>query len=224
MAPELIPALDCPDLASALRLSDALGSVTPWRKVGLELFTAAGPAAVEALKARGLRVFLDLKIYDIPNTAAAAARAAQALGVDMLTIHLQGGARMAAAILEAAPHIKIIGVTALTSFKAGEMPGVRKGPAAFGELLAGLAFEWGLNGVVCSPLEARPIKRRCPGLKLVCPGIRPKGAPLGDQSRAASPDLAARAGADYLVAGRPIAQASDPAAAARAILEQAGAA
>ena len=225
--PELIVALDLPDIGKALNMARQLRGDLEWCKVGLELFTLGGPRLLERLKEQGFHVFLDLKFYDIPHTVARAVRAAGMLGVDMLTLHCQGGKRMCQAALEArdtavdacsAP--LLFGVTVLTSFGPGEMPGVSASPGVYAQDLAAAAAAWGLDGVVCSGREVRDIKAASPGLACLCPGIRPAGADTGDQRRTMTPAEAVEAGADYLVVGRPIVEAPSPAEAACAILEE----
>lgn len=225
--PELIVALDLPDREKAVSMARQLRGVLDWCKMGLELFTLGGPRLVERLKEQGFRVFLDLKFYDIPHTVARAVTAAGVLGVDMLTLHCQGGERMCRAALEARDRAAdacsaplLFGVTALTSFGPGEMPGVSAQPGVFAQDLAACAARWGLDGVVCSGQEAREIKAASPALSCLCPGIRPSGADAGDQRRTMTPAEAVLAGADYLVVGRPIIEAADPAAAAAAIVEE----
>lgn len=219
----LIIALDYDNAEDALRLAQAMTGVPCWFKVGLELFISAGPAIVRELKALGRNVFLDLKLYDIPNTAIRAALAAARLGADMLSIHCQGGEAMCAGVAEALAGLAqpplLTGVTALTSFRDGEMPGITQTPGEYGFRLAELASAWGLNGVVCSPLEAKAIKSAT-SLLCVCPGIRPQGAASNDQGRTDTPGGAIRAGADYLVIGRPITKASDPPRAAAVIMAE----
>lgn len=223
MAAELIAALDYPDARQALALARVLRTQVKWFKVGLELFISAGPSVVCQLKDLELLVFLDLKIYDIPNTAISAAKATARLGADMLTLHCQGGKRMCAGVVEAlresCPKSPLtMGVTALTSFGADEMPGIAATPSEFGLELADLAAGWGLNGVICSAGEAEAIKAGHPDLICVCPGIRPVGSVKDDQSRCYTPAQAVRTGADYLVVGRPINRSPDPARAAAEIL------
>ncbi|MBD5641550.1 MAG: orotidine-5'-phosphate decarboxylase, partial [Desulfovibrio sp.] len=171
--PELIVALDLNNEKRALELAGELRQKIKWFKVGLELFVAAGPAVVLKLAEMGCRVFLDLKIYDIPNTAAAAAAQARLPGVGLFTIHLQGGERMCLAVRQALAGSGILcaGVTALTSFNQGEMPGILQPPAEYGLFLARQAHAWGLDAIVCAAGEAAKIRQ--PGLKLICPGIRP---------------------------------------------------
>ncbi len=220
----LILALDLPAEAQALSLAESVAGEISWCKVGLELFTLAGPALLKRLEALGFSLFLDLKFYDIPHTVARAVRAAASLGVDMLTLHCQGGERMCRAAAEAAracpsPPL-LLGVTVLTSMGDGELPGLNMPAGAFALRLARDAAAWGLDGVVCSAREARDIKALCPELACVCPGIRPAGSRADDQARVASPGAAVAAGADFLVVGRPISQAPCPARAARDILEE----
>lgn len=225
--PQLVVALDLPDREAALGVSRQLRGVLDWCKVGLELFTLGGPRLVERLKEQGFHVFLDLKFHDIPHTVGRAVAAAASLGVDMLTLHCQGGERMCRAALEArdaarqeGPAPLIFGVSVLTSLGAGEMPGITMPPGDFALLLAGDAARWELDGVVCSGREARAIKSQAPALRCLCPGIRPRGSNVGDQRRTMTPAEAVLAGADYLVIGRPILEAASPAEAAAAILEE----
>jgi len=220
----LIIALDRPDATQALDLVERLGDDADFYKVGAELFTAAGPAIVDQLRARGKRVFLDLKYHDIPNTVAAAVRAAAALDVDLVTVHAAGGeAMLRAAAAASGPHgPDVVAVTLLTSMSASDVEQIWGRPvhALRGEVdrLAALALECGLRGVVASPLEVEGLKRRHgAGFLVVTPGVRPAGSVTDDQSRTATAADAARAGADYLVVGRPVHAAADPAAALRAL-------
>ena len=223
----LIVALDVPDAASAANLVSQLENTCHWFKVGLELFVAAGPAVLEPLVARGHSVFLDLKLYDIPNTVAGAVRSAAGLGVRMITLHAGGGPAMLAAAraalegVEASP--ELLAVTVLTSMDQSQLSaaGVDRSPGEQVELLARMGLGAGLKGFVCSPREVAALRRITgPEGVLVVPGIRPAGAAVGDQKRIATPTDALRAGASYLVVGRPITQAADPAEAAEAILEE----
>lgn len=220
----LIVALDFPDMYSAMGLATSLAGTVQWLKVGLELFIASGPQIVYALKELDFRVFLDLKFYDIPNTVARATLAAASLNVDMLTLHIQGGAKMCAAAREALntreSRSLLMGVTALTSFGPGEMPGIQASPGEYGTFLADCAAAWQLDGVVCSAWEAAAIKKAQPGLLCVCPGIRPAGYKMDDQQRVMNPREAAAAGADFIVVGRPVARAADPRGAARMICDE----
>lgn len=238
--PELIVALDAPDRDTALDMARAVcgrgGGATyadrPWLKVGLELFTSAGPGVVGDLAGLGAQVFLDLKFFDIPNTVAGAVRSATRLGVSMLNIHCMGGERMAHAALQGReqglstgqePPL-LIGVTVLTSMAAADLAAVRGADTDPGELALTLARHgagWGLDGVVCSPLEVAAVKQACgPAFACVTPGVRPAGADTGDQRRVATPGDAVRAGADFLVVGRPVTGSADPAASASAIREE----
>ncbi len=221
---ELIVALDVPTEGDALAMAARLGGIAGWLKIGMELFTACGPQLVRRLSDEGFRIFLDLKFYDIPNTVAGAVRSAVALNVDMLTIHCQGGERMCRAAMgtaaQAARPPLVFGVTVLTSMASGEMPGISLAAEDFALNLACMAAGWGLNGVVCSAREARRIKLQKPGLLCLCPGIRPGGEAGDDQRRTMTPAAAIANGADYLVVGRPILKAPDPAQAARTILAE----
>lgn len=223
----LIVALDVPDAAAATVLVDRLDDTCLWFKVGLELFVAAGPAVLEPLLRRGHKVFLDLKLHDIPNTVAGAVRSAASLGASMLTLHAAGGPAMLQAAREAAaasPNApELLAVTVLTSMDATQLAsiGVPGPPAGQVELLARMGLAAGLNGFVCSPQEVQTLRTLAgPDATLVIPGIRPAGAAAGDQKRIATPTHALRQGASYLVVGRPITQAPDPAQAAQAILEE----
>jgi orotidine-5'-phosphate decarboxylase len=206
----LIAALDTADLDRLVALAAALGPHVGHLKVGLEAFAAHGPAAVRAA-AEHAPVFCDLKLHDIPNTVAGAARAAAGLGVAMLTVHASGGAAMIAAAAEAAPHVAILGVTVLTSHP----------DAADAPRLARLAVDAGATGVVCAAPDVPGVREAVgPKVPIVVPGIRPPGAAAQDQARVATPRAAIDAGADYLVIGRPLTASADPAAAAAAILDE----
>jgi orotidine-5'-phosphate decarboxylase len=227
----LIVALDFPSAKTALALVDELESTCQWFKVGLELFTAAGPSIVETLAKRGHSVFLDLKFHDIPNTVAGAVRSAAALGARMITLHAAGGPAMLAAAREALDGManppQLLAVTVLTSIDQAQLnaAGVERTPANQVELLARMGLAAGIRGFVCSPEEVASL-RALTGAEgvLVVPGIRPAGAKADDQRRHATPALALAAGASYLVVGRPITQAANPAEVAEAILrEMAGA-
>lgn len=223
----LIVALDLPTAEAALGLVDRLGDAAGYYKVGAQLFTRAGPPLVRDLKDRGKRVFLDLKYHDIPHTVARSVEAAAALGVDMLTIHASGGHAMMAAAREAVGDDgpTLVGVTLLTSFTAAEVEQVwdKEIRSLRDEVarLAGFAAEAGLDGVVASGLEVEVVKRKHGAeFVVVTPGIRPSGMVDGDQARTATPADAVRAGADYLVVGRPVHAADDPAAVLRLIQEE----
>lgn len=221
---ELIAALDFDKPEIALALARLLKPQLNWCKVGLELFISAGPPIVKDLKKLGYKVFLDLKIYDIPNTAIRAAIAAANLGADMLTIHCQGGEIMCASVASALfdkfidPPL-VIGVTALTSFEDGGMPGIYSPVEEYAQYLAEQANLWAISGVVCAPGEAARIKAKT-DLLCVCPGIRPSGSRPDDQGRIATPAMAIANGADFLVVGRPISQSADPVAATAKILAE----
>ena len=199
-----------------------------WYKVGLELFTADGPAALALLKARQKNIFLDLKLHDIPNTVARAVRAAAAHDVAMLTVHALGGEAMLKAAVEAAKTTgekapKIIAVTILTSHSQDDLAaiGVQRKISDQVLALAELALKCGVDGLVASVNEARLLRKNFGhDFILVVPGIRPAGAENKDQKRVATPAMAVKAGADYLVVGRPIIDAPDPFAAAKAILDE----
>jgi len=222
--PRVIVALDYADAAGALALVDRLPPAQCRVKVGKELFTAAGPALVETLAARGFGVFLDLKYHDIPNTVAGACRAAAALGVWMLNVHALGGAAMMKAAREAlASHStppQLVAVTVLTSMADADLAQLGFAGRA-PELvlrLARLARDSGLDGVVASAQEAALLRRECgPGFRLVTPGIRLAESGRDDQHRVATPAVAIADGADYLVIGRPITRAPDPLAALEVI-------
>jgi orotidine-5'-phosphate decarboxylase len=223
----LIVALDVPDAAAATVLVSRLERCCRWFKVGMELFTAAGPEIVEPLVARGHSVFLDLKFCDIPNTVAGAVRSAAALGVRLVTIHALGGPAMLEAAQAALAGFKnppqLLAVTLLTSMDQTQVEavGLDRSPQAQVELLARLGLAAGIRGFVCSPHEVAALRSLVgPEGVLVVPGIRPAGTQVGDQKRVATPAETLRQGASYLVVGRPITQAPDPAAAAEAILEE----
>lgn len=222
---KIIVALDVPDLAGAESVLDELAGAAAWCKIGMQLFTREGPPVVAMAKARGFRVFLDLKFHDIPNTVASGARSAAELGVDMLTIHLCGGPEMIRAAVEAAPDVCVLGVTVLTSSTAETLAavGIPHTPEEWVPSLAGLGAACGIGGIVCSPLEIESVRRAVgAGTKIVTPGVRPTGADIGDQRRVLTPAAAVAAGADYLVIGRPILAASDRRASFEAITGEMG--
>ena len=219
---ELIVALDSPDLKGAERLLDRLEGQVKFFKVGSVLFTAAGPAAVELAQKRGAKVFLDLKFHDIPNTVKGALKSAAAMGVYSASLHLSGGPEMIRACAELEKRPKLWGITVLTSFDEHSFfrAGYRYGIAKSVKNLAAMGLDCGLDGIVCSPLEAADLRAaHGAGIKLITPGIRP-AARGDDQKRAVTPAAARAAGADFIVVGRPIAEAEDPAAAAAAILKE----
>lgn len=229
---KLIVALDVPTIEAALHLADLLHGHAGVFKVGLELFSAQGSALVRELVKRGVRVFLDLKLHDIPNTVRGAAREAARLGVSMMTIHASGGRDMMQAALQGAqegarsgrPPV-VLGVTVLTSLTNEDLAdiGWKESSEAVVLRLSDLAQSAGLGGVVASPQEAAPIRRNCgSSFTIVTPGIRPAAAARDDQARASTAEIAIRAGADFLVVGRPITQAPDPVAATRALADEIG--
>lgn len=223
-AARIIPALDTGDLARAESLAAALAGRCGVLKVGLELFCAAGAPAVAAI-ARHAPVFLDVKLHDIPNTVAGALRSLLPLKPAMITLHAGGGpAMIASARAEAdtagADRPLLLAVTVLTSMDAAALTatGVADSPAAQVLRLARMAIAAGADGLVCSPHEAALLRAELgPGPALVVPGVRLAGTPAGDQARVATPAEAVAAGADWIVVGRPITAAPDPAAAAAAI-------
>jgi len=223
---EVIVALDLPDGSDALRLLDRLPEAR-WVKVGSILMTREGPHLVQVLIDRGLRVFLDLKWHDIPNTVAEAVAAAGELGVSLATVHTLGGtAMMEAAAAAAGGRVGLVGVTVLTSHDpASYARAVGRSDVSLAqevERLSGEAVRSGLAGVVCSPQEVAAVRRRVgPDAWVVVPGIRGRADARGDQVRVASASNAVAAGATHLVVGRPILQAADPSAAFRGFLEEA---
>ena len=226
--PELIVALDVGDLASASALVEQLYPTVTLFKVGLQLFTAEGPLAVEVVRQRGGAVFLDLKLHDIPNTVAGAVREAAKLGATMCTLHASGGRSMlqaaTAAVAASGSPMRLLAVTVLTSLDSRgleEVVGSKLDLTAQVVRLASLAQEAGLDGVVASPHEIGLLRATLgPSMRLVIPGIRPAWAAADDQRRVMTPHDAAVAGADYLVIGRPITAATDPAKATRRILDE----
>ena len=231
----ILVALDTPDLARAKALATALSGLVGGLKIGKEFFAAHGPQGVREV-AGGQALFLDLKFHDIPNTVAGALRAAVDLEPRIVTVHASGGQAMMAAAAEAVRDAaaargiqrpRLIGVTVLTSLDDADLDAVgQRGPATDQVLrLARLAQDSGLDGVVCSPREIAGLREALgPDFLLVVPGIRPDWAAKGDQKRVTTPIEALAAGADYLVIGRPITGAEDPAAAARRIAEELAAA
>jgi orotidine-5'-phosphate decarboxylase len=226
----LCVALDAPDLATAEGWARAVAPHAGLLKVGLELFTAEGGAAVRRIAQHG-PVFLDLKLHDIPNTVAGAVRALAQLRPAWLTIHAAGGAAMVAAAREAAEkaggadRMRILAVTVLTSLDAAALSetGVAGGPVQQVLRLGRLAIAAGADGLVCSPREVAPLRDALgDGPALVVPGVRPAGSAADDQARTATPEEMAAAGADFVVVGRPITKAADPHAAAAAIARALG--
>jgi orotidine-5'-phosphate decarboxylase len=214
-------ALDFPSWAEAEPFARAVAPAVGMLKVGLEIFAAEGPPAVRAAAALGRPVFLDLKLHDIPNTVEGAARSAARSGAALLTVHASGGAEMVrAAVRGAEGKLRVLAVTVLTSLDADALRaiGLDGPPEAAVVRLAKLAVSAGAGGLVCSPHEVRAVRAAVgPGPLLVVPGVRPAGAAKGDQARVATPAEAVAAGADVIVVGRPLRDAADPVAAARAI-------
>jgi orotidine-5'-phosphate decarboxylase len=221
----LIVALDVPTAEDARALLDRLAGKVGLFKIGSQLFTAAGPDFVREVVGRGEKVFLDLKFHDIPNTVAGAVGSASQLGVSLMTLHGLGGRAMMEAAVGALPALgaRLLAITILTSHDEaglGEV-GVKGALPESVERLARLAMEAGVDGVVASAHEVGLIRKACgEGFVIVTPGIRPAGSEAGDQARLATPAAALRAGADYLVIGRPITGATDPGGAADAIVAE----
>lgn len=230
-AGRIMVALDRPDAAAAESLIRALEGIPCWLKVGMELFYAAGPAFVAGLKERGYRVFLDVKMHDIPNTVKGGAASVTRLGVDLFNVHAAGGVRMMEAALEGAeaasvgrPRPRVIAVTQLTSTSRAVLNdeiGIPGTPEEAVVRYALLARKAGLDGVVASARETGAVKAACgAGFLAVTPGIRPASASADDQERIMTPREALEAGSDYLVIGRPITAAPDPRAAFESILKE----
>ena len=217
--PELIVALDFASQTGALAMVDRLGEAADFYKVGLELYTRSGPGVVRELSQRKKRVFLDLKLHDIPNTVSGSVRAAADLGVDLLTIHAAGGRKMMEVAAQAAEdEVALLGVTLLTSLSPADVEHVWGHPvSSLSEQvvrLAALSHESGLDGVVASAHEAQALRVRLgKEFLVVTPGIRLPGGDVDDQARVSTPVQAASAGASHLVIGRPVTAAADPAAA-----------
>jgi orotidine-5'-phosphate decarboxylase len=216
----LIVAIDRSSRDDILRLADALSGAAGLLKIGLQAFVANGPSIVRDVIARGTKVFLDLKIHDIPNTAQHAVAEAASLDAAMVTVHASGGEAMLRAC--AIDSILVLGVTLLTSLDAADLPaiGFDGTPLDNALRLAKLAQKSGLRGVVASPHEVAAIRDACGNaMRIVVPGIRPVGSDVGDQRRTTTPAAAIAAGADYIVVGRPITDAKDPRSAALALID-----
>lgn len=227
MACDLILVLDAQSPRDVTPVLRQLQGTVRWVKVGLEMYTACGPDAVREIAALGFEVFLDLKLHDIPNTVAKAVESAAKLPIGMLTLHTCGGREMMQWAVKAqqqhAPNLRLLGVTVLTSMGAAALAetGVADTPEQQVVRLGRLAADSGLRGLVCSPLEIAPLRAVLPpAVALITPGIRPRDAKADDQTRVMTPGEAARTGANFIVVGRPIFKAPDPAAAARAILAE----
>ena len=220
----LIVALDFPTPAKALALVSVLSDSVSIYKIGLQLYTAAGPAIIQAVAATGASIFLDLKLHDIPNTVAKAVAAAGEHGVQMLTVHLSGGSAMLKAAAEAKPpQLSLLGVTVLTSVtqetlgETGVTGSLEDQVARLGEL----GKNSGIDGLITSPHEVRLLRKRLGSeITLVTPGVRPAWAAADDQKRFTTPAEAVKAGADYLVIGRPITADPDPRAAVERVVDE----
>jgi orotidine-5'-phosphate decarboxylase len=232
---KIIVALDVPDLSTGEQLVKSLAAHVGFFKVGLEFYSAAGPAAIAMVKQHGGKVFADLKLHDIPNTVAGAARALVRQGVDILDVHAAGGSAMlkaaAGAVREEAAKAGclpplLLAITVLTSLDGSVLRtevGIEREVEEQVVHWARLVQDCGLDGVVASPREIKAIRQACgPEFAIVTPGVRPAGAALGDQRRVMTPAEALSQGSDYLVIGRPITAAPDPVAAVRAIVAEMG--
>lgn len=225
MKPEIILAVDIPSAAEVTPLMNKLPAELTWFKVGLELFTAEGPAVLKIISSREKKIFLDLKLHDIPRTVANAVTSAAKLGVNLITVHAIGGRAMLQAASEAAAAFgptrpRLVAVTTLTSLNQDDFKdlGIERTVSAQALALTEMALASGIDGVVTSVHEAPALRQRFGNTPiLVTPGIRPAGADVGDQKRVATPGLAVEAGSTYLVVGRPIMEAANPSEATRAI-------
>ncbi|MFE3447967.1 orotidine-5'-phosphate decarboxylase [Nonomuraea sp. NPDC059194] len=214
-------ALDAPDLETAARWASLVTPHVSTVKVGLELYLRYGPDVIASVQgASGVKVFLDLKLHDIPNTVAGATRAVARLRPAILTVHAAGGPAMIQAAVEAAPHTEIAAVTVLTSLSAADLAaiGIAGTPEDAVRRLSVMAVEAGAKALVCSPHEVAGVRAAVgPGITLITPGVRPEGAATQDQARVATPEQALADGADLLVIGRPITGSPDPGATAASI-------
>jgi orotidine-5'-phosphate decarboxylase len=219
----LIAALDAPSRADADALVDRLAGVPSWVKIGLELFCSEGPSIVRDYTKRGLSVMLDLKLHDIPETVARATAQVASLGAGLLTVHAGGGRAMLEAAVKNAGAMRVLAVTVLTSLDDNDLTDIgANGPVA--ELVkrrAALAHRAGCHGIVASPHEVQAVRAIVPAeFLIVTPGVRPAGSATGDQKRVTTPAQARASGADLVVVGRPLRDAADPAAAARAVVAE----
>ena len=224
--PEIILALDVESRAKATTILQETGNQLKWVKVGLQSYLRDGPDLLREIAEMGKRIFLDLKLHDIPNTVAKAIASVSELPIDMLTIHTCGGREMMEWAVRSQqdhkPDLQLLGVTVLTSMDDEALAGIGVNRSAAEQVFAltALASDAGLSGLVCSPHEAAKVKSiHGNQFKLVTPGIRPLGADAGDQKRIMTPRLAAEQGADFIVVGRPIYQAEDPESVVKAVLE-----
>lgn len=221
-------ALDEPTFDRALHILQRTQAHAAWYKVGYEAYYGYGDRIIGALQDAGKSLFLDLKLHDIPSTVAAGVRAVAKTGARLLTVHTAGGVSMLSAAAaardeSAAGRLRLLGVTVLTSMSEADLreTGVDRSPEQLALLLSRLAARCGIDGVVCAVPEAAEVRRSTSSdFTILCPGIRPAGADAGDQRRTATPAAAARAGANFIVVGRPITQAPDPAKAAAAIVDE----
>ncbi len=224
---KLMLALDLPDRESALEMLTKLCGSLQWVKIGLQMYLKYGADFVREVADMGFKIFLDLKLHDIPNTVASAVKSLEGLPISMLTIHTCGGREMMQRALEASAqanaNLRLLGVTVLTSFNAEGLAetGVALPPSQQVELLAKLAVDSGMKGLVCSPLEIEILRKIIPeDVVLVTPGIRPAGSDANEQKRVMTPLQAAQAGSNFIVVGRPILKASNPAQAAKDIIAE----
>jgi orotidine-5'-phosphate decarboxylase len=223
MKPALIVALDVPTLKEMEETLDRLPDTIEWYKVGLELFCAEGPAILDPLKKRNKKIFLDLKLHDIPRTVANAVKTAASHGVNLMTVHAIGGRAMLEAAAEAARECanppKLVAVTTLTSLSQEDFTdlGIARSVSEQALALGELAISSGIDGMVTSAHEAGALRKKFPQALLVTPGIRMPGGDVGDQKRVATPAFAVQQGATHLVVGRPILQADNPATVAAAV-------
>ena len=229
MKPELVIALDEPDFERASALVTKTCSRVQWYKVGYQAYYGYGERIIAQLRDIGKSLFLDLKLHDIPTTVGAGVRAAAKTGASLLTLHAAGGRAMLEAAVAARDEasdksrLRLLAVTVLTSMQAADLRevGVDREPETLATMRARLAASCGIDGVVCAVAEASAVREATSkDFVVLCPGIRPAGASEGDQRRIATPTDAARAGADFIVVGRPIAQAADPGEAASAITRE----
>ncbi len=223
---ELILALDIDDRSEAIELVKRSGESLKWVKIGLQMFTRYGPDYVREISDLGKKVFLDLKLHDIPNTVAKAVASVSELPIGMLTIHTCGGKEMMEWAVRSQqdhkPDLQLLGVTVLTSMDDDTLAGIGVNRSAAEQVsaLTALAGDAGMSGLVCSPHEAAKVKSTHGNqFKLVTPGIRPVGADAGDQKRIMTPRLAAEQGADFIVVGRPIYQSDNPEAVVKSVLD-----
>jgi len=228
MKSELIVALDVPSADKIPAIVNSLPSEISYYKIGLELFAASGPDALKYLSDNGKKIFLDLKLHDIPRTVARAVEACAQYNITLMTVHAGGGRNMLTAAAQASAQLgenapKLVAVTTLTSLDQNDLyeMGIQRDLSKHTAALGKLAIDCGINGLVCSPLEVGNFRKELgDGPILVTPGIRPAGGDVGDQKRVATPANAVKDGSSFLVVGRPILEADNPAAAATEILKQ----